>query len=75
MITGLDPASPGFYQCNGDHLDPSDAGFVLVVHTDGGVYGALEPTGTVDFYPNGGSRPQPGCPLFGFPLTPPSKNE
>lgn len=49
-------------------LDPSDASFVDVVHTNGadgltGVgFGLDEAGGHLDFYVNGGSR-QPGCRL------------
>lgn len=60
-ITGLDPAGPHFE--NGDpskRLDPSDAQFVDVIHTDAGGIGMVEETGHQDFYPNGGSE-QPGC--------------
>lgn len=45
------------------HLVPSDAEFVDVVHTDGGVFGFDSPLGHVDFYPNGGMPFQPGCRL------------
>ncbi|XP_011314500.1 lipase member H-A-like [Fopius arisanus] len=69
-ITGLDPANPGFYFTGSKHIDANSARFVDILHTDGGFYGALEDTGTVDFYANGGSRPQPGCPFLGVPLTP-----
>lgn len=42
-------------------LDPSDAEFVDVIHTNGGGLLAFdEPLGHVDFYPNGGQK-QPGC--------------
>ncbi|KAJ8025384.1 Inactive pancreatic lipase-related protein 1 [Holothuria leucospilota] len=63
-ITGLDPAGPGFDEnqsifekhCK---LDPTDADFVDVVHTDG-FYGNKFPLGHQDFFPNGGVT-QPGC--------------
>lgn len=65
-ITGLDPASPLFegYEAD-DRLDPSDAQFVDVIHSNGdgvlrGGFGSLQPMGHVDFYPNGG-RVQVGC--------------
>jgi hypothetical protein len=43
-----------------DRLDPSDALFVDVIHTNGGLNGDLEQCGHVDFYMNGGIS-QPGC--------------
>ncbi|XP_070205766.1 pancreatic lipase-related protein 2-like [Littorina saxatilis] len=66
-ISGLDPAAPLFE--NSDirvKLDPSDAAFVDVMHTDGeplheGGLGTVKITGHVDFFPNGG-KDQPGCP-------------
>nr|CAH0103128.1 unnamed protein product [Daphnia galeata] len=63
QITGLDPAGPFFHDIpTNARLDPTDAQFVDVIHTDGGIIGAglLEPLGHLDFYPNGGIR-QPGC--------------
>lgn len=60
-ITALDPASPLFYQFNAEHISSNSARQVDVIHTDGGGYGAFPKTGTSDFYPNGGLRPQPGC--------------
>nr|CAD7448806.1 unnamed protein product [Timema bartmani] len=46
-----------------DHLNSDDASFVEVIHTCSGLLGWVEPLGHADFYPNGGSPPQPGCVL------------
>ncbi|XP_069170602.1 pancreatic triacylglycerol lipase [Procambarus clarkii] len=66
-ITGLDPAQPYFQHMPASvRLDPSDALFVDVIHTDSslfsfdGGYGLREPSGHLDFYPNDGKY-QPGC--------------
>lgn len=42
-------------------MDSSDAEFVDVIHTDAGIFGFPTSIGHVDFYPNGGISPQPGC--------------
>lgn len=56
-ITGLDPAGPCFTNVDSDlRLTKTDAQFVDVIHTNGGVYGLFEPLGHVDFYPNGGKK-------------------
>lgn len=62
-LKGLDPARPAFENCIGPehHLDRTDAEFVDVIHSCAGVLGYKEPIGFVDFYPNGGDPPQPGC--------------
>ncbi|KAJ8916045.1 hypothetical protein NQ315_010913 [Exocentrus adspersus] len=63
LIIGLDPALPLFAGSDLKHrLDPTDAQFVQVIHTNGGLKGFLSPVGHSDYYPNGGSR-QPGCGL------------
>lgn len=46
---------------NTGHLAPTDAEFVDVIHTDGGVFGFPVALGHVDFFPNGGIPVQPGC--------------
>ncbi|XP_033225039.1 inactive pancreatic lipase-related protein 1-like [Belonocnema kinseyi] len=62
-VTGLDPALPGFhiFTTKKERLDPTDANFVDVIHSCGGVLGFLKPLGHVDFYPNAGTAVQPGC--------------
>lgn len=46
-----------------DRLDPGDAEFVDVIHSNKGVFGYKYPCGHVDFWPNGGGPFQPGCSL------------
>lgn len=72
-ITGLDPAARHFQGYNGSYLNSNDAKFVDIIHTSAVAYdgnyldflsqrfGFSEPVGTVDFYPNGGTPPQPDC--------------
>lgn len=61
--SGLDPAGPGFeyVSLRSDYLDSTDAKFVDVIHTAAGTAGYSKPIGHVDFYPNEGKPPQPGC--------------
>ncbi|XP_040077185.1 pancreatic triacylglycerol lipase isoform X2 [Ixodes scapularis] len=68
-ITGLDPAAP-YFEGHNVHLSNTDAEFVDVIHTSAGKnhyslrngdLGFRSPIGHVDFYPNGGTRVQPGC--------------
>jgi hypothetical protein len=42
-------------------LDAGDAILVDAVHTASGLLGLREPYGHVSFYPNRGTRVQPGC--------------
>lgn len=61
-ITGLDPAFPIFmFSGKNGHLSSTDAEFVDVIHTDGGVFGFPIALGDADFFPNGGFPAQPGC--------------
>ncbi|GAB1300378.1 Lipase, member I [Apodemus speciosus] len=62
----LDPAGPRFSgKPSNSRLDYTDAKFVDVIHSDSKGLGILEPSGHIDFYPNGG-RKQPGCPTSIF---------
>ncbi|GAB0093979.1 inactive pancreatic lipase-related protein 1 [Sergentomyia squamirostris] len=61
-ITGLDPAFPLYmFMGKSDRLSASDATFVDVIHSDGGILGFPWPLGDVDFFPNDGVPLQPGC--------------
>ncbi|KAK0077617.1 hypothetical protein PV325_003663 [Microctonus aethiopoides] len=69
-IFGLDPAGPLIDLFSVvEPLCATDAIFVLIIHTDAGVYGMSDSRGTCDFYPNYGRRMQPGCPLIFMPLS------
>ncbi|XP_010164037.2 pancreatic lipase-related protein 2 [Antrostomus carolinensis] len=65
-ITGLDPAGPYFEGTPPKvRLDPSDANFVDVIHSNAANFpavglGMYNTTGHLDFYPNGGTV-MPGC--------------
>ncbi|XP_009666972.2 pancreatic lipase-related protein 2-like [Struthio camelus] len=65
-ITGLDPAGPFFEGTPPEvRLDPSDARFVDVIHSNAAHFpavglGMYNTTGHLDFYPNGGTV-MPGC--------------
>uniref|UniRef100_A0A1B0DD81 Lipase domain-containing protein n=1 Tax=Phlebotomus papatasi TaxID=29031 RepID=A0A1B0DD81_PHLPP len=63
-ITALDPAGPLFRMNSTDACNRTDAAFVDVIHTDVGVLGEKNRRGHVDFYPNRGFPPQPGCYLL-----------
>ncbi|CAH0714410.1 unnamed protein product, partial [Brenthis ino] len=60
-ISALDPALPLFAtKGKNDKIDPGDALFVDVLHTNALKKGKLEKSGHIDFYANGGVD-QPGC--------------
>ena len=61
-ITGLDPAKPCFNE--GEDLSGlmrGDAEFVDIIHTNPGILGKRDPTGDVDFYPDGVVPLPTGC--------------
>ncbi|XP_040217459.1 pancreatic lipase-related protein 2-like [Rana temporaria] len=70
-ISGLDPAGPYFQDTPPEvRLNPTDAVFVDVIHTNGWSllhfgFGMTQPVGHLDFYPNGGQS-MPGCDELSF---------
>merc|ERR1712018_178475 len=61
-ITGLDPSGPLFHSVHeSERLSKHDALFVDIIHTAGKWVGNSDSNGHVDFYPNEGLAPQPGC--------------
>jgi len=60
-VTGLDPAGPLFTGAKGNILAPADASFVDAIYSDMGNLGNTQALAQVNFYPNGGAHPQPGC--------------
>lgn len=67
-VSGLDPTFPMFYPPVGRHITRDDGDFVDLIHTDAWGYGAPVASGSVDFWPNNGRGPQPGCPHRGYQL-------
>ncbi|KAF6210751.1 hypothetical protein GE061_013861 [Apolygus lucorum] len=66
-ISGLDPAWPGFYTSGTDaRLSSMDAKFVDCIHSCGGGLGYPTAICQADFFPNGGTHVQPGCPWYDF---------
>ena len=62
LCAGLDSAYPLFANEETDgRLDAGDAILVDSIHTCSDLLGLREPYGHVDFYPNKGTIPQPGC--------------
>lgn len=60
-ITGMDPAGPLYMGAPpSKRLDESDARFVQIIHTNGGILGYYDSCGDVDFYVNCGMH-QSGC--------------
>jgi hypothetical protein len=63
-IFALDPAGPNFDRPSVGRLNPESADFVTVIHSAArGLslnLGIIQPSGHVDFYPNGGGN-QPDC--------------
>lgn len=64
LCLALDPAQVLFKTAKREEmLSDTDAEDVEAVHTSGGYLAFQAPLGHRDFYPNGGSWPQPGCTL------------
>ena len=73
FLSGLDPASPNFYFAkNAFRLDPNDARYVDVIHTDS-TFRIFLNLGHIDFFVNGGFR-QPGCDFDTFGKCVPNYN-
>ncbi|XP_078046318.1 lipase member H-like [Augochlora pura] len=62
QILAMDPAGPlfGFPEPT---INAADARCVKCIHSDMGYAGTVVPCGHQDYYPNGGVRIQPGCPM------------
>ena len=61
IFPGLDPARPYFNEKDpAVRLDPADAEYVDVIHTNAPNVGTPQSVGNIDFWPNGGYL-QPGC--------------
>lgn len=61
FIVGMDPAGPLFsLEQTDNRLDPTDAAYVQVIHTNVGLLGFQWSMGHSDYFPNGGES-QPGC--------------
>lgn len=65
----MDPAGPLFTPNSTVFLTKDDAHFVDVIHTDVGVYGTSQALASADFYPNDGTRVQPGCSVWTIPFS------
>lgn len=62
FFPGLDPHKFTYMHVEPDgRLDETDAEFVQIIHTSGRAISIESPMGHADFYPNGGSSPQPLC--------------
>ncbi|XP_076648000.1 lipase member I-like isoform X1 [Halictus rubicundus] len=61
-IMAMDPAGP-FFGFPEPTITATDAKCVKCIHSDMGDHGTVVPCGYQDYYPNGGRRIQPGCPL------------
>ncbi|XP_047513295.1 lipoprotein lipase-like [Pieris napi] len=60
-ITAMDPAGPNFGDDTDRTLRNTDGKYVECINTDGHILGIYDPICTNNFYPNGGTNPQPGC--------------
>lgn len=60
-ITGIDPGQlPADFSMTEANINPNDASFVDIIHTETQSFGTIEATGHASFWVNGGHT-QPMC--------------
>lgn len=61
LLVAVDPSHVCNRNYSNNHIQPDVADQVLVIHGNSGIYGMTGALGTIDYYPNGDRRLQPGC--------------